>query len=251
MRKIIRQFLKQVIVIVILIALVSILNTVFVKSSIRGDYDTVTAGITKGATAREIKNYLEASFKEELDFNKKIEVDAVGSFNTEFRIKSQSIIDDERDFMDIKLKDKYEEANLSVVTKNPEANFRVDIIMYGVYFLIVLGLGFGALYFLSLLPVDDEINLENIKKTKAQIIEEENLKLHKERKQKIKEEKRAEKEAKKEKKQQIKQDKDKTISKDKSNENKIKSKEKTNKGKTKNKEKIKDKSKKKDKKTTK
>lgn len=232
MKKILRQYIKQVIIIVILMTIIAILNTMFVKSSIRGEYDTVTVGITKGAEAREVKRYLKKSFKEELDFNKKIEVEAVGSFGTEFRIKSDSLIADERDFIDIILKDKYEEISVSGITTNPEANYRLDYIMYGVYIIIILGLGFGILYFLSLIPTDEEINVKNIKKRREEIIEEENKKLLKEKrlekKQKQKKKKsKVKKKNKINKKNKIKKSKDKIKKKDKKTRDKKKNEKKT------------------------
>ena len=146
MKKILKQYLKQIIVVVTLLATVSILNTIFTGTSIRGEYDTLTVGVTEGANARELKSYLVKSFKEELKINKKIEVEAVGSFGTEFRVKSDSIVADERDFIDIMLKEKYEDVSVSGITTNPEANYRVDVIMYSIYFLIIASLGFGAVY---------------------------------------------------------------------------------------------------------
>ena len=232
MKKIFKQYLKQVIILIILIATVSILNTMFTKSSIKGDYDTVTVGITAGAEARELKKYLIESFKEELDFKKKIEVEAVGSFGTEFRVKSDSIIADERDFMAVMLKEKYEEASVSGVTTNPEANYRADSIMYTVYFIIIALLGFGAVYFLSMIPINEELSVKNIKKHREQIIEEENRRLIKEKKQN-KKSKKKEKNLKKEKKSKDKSKKEKKEKQKKIKEKKTK--EKKVKNKTKNK----------------
>ncbi len=228
MKKIFKQYLKQVIILIILIATVSILNTMFTKSSIKGDYDTVTVGITAGAEARELKKYLIESFKEELDFKKKIEVEAVGSFGTEFRVKSDSIIADERDFMAVMLKEKYEEASVSGVTTNPEANYRADSIMYTVYFIIIALLGFGAVYFLSMIPINEELSVKNIKKHREQIIEEENRRLIKEKKQN-KKSKKKDKNTEKDKK------KDKNTKKDKKSEGKAKKEKKAKQKKTKEK----------------
>lgn len=245
MKKILKQYLKQVILILILMAAISILNTAFVKSSIRGAYDTVSAGITQGADAREVEKYLKDSFKEELDFKKKLEVEAVGSFGTEFRIKSNSITDDERDFMTIMLNKKYEEASLSTVTNNPEANYRVDYVMYLVYLVIILIIGALATYFLYLIPVDDEVNIKNIKKTREELIKEENFKLEKEERKRIKEQKKQEKQKRKEKRKKEKKQKqnkevkvkDKKVKKTK--ENKEKKKEKKTEKKIKKDKKIK------------
>ena len=228
MKKIFKQYLKQVIILIILIATVSILNTMFTKSSIKGDYDTVTVGITAGAEARELKKYLIESFKEELDFKKKIEVEAVGSFGTEFRVKSDFIIADERDFMAVMLKEKYEEASVSGVTTNPEANYRADSIMYTVYFIIIALLGFGAVYFLSMIPINEELSVKNIKKHREQIIEEENRRLIKEKKQN-KKSKKKDKNTEKDKK------KDKNTKKDKKSEGKAKKEKKAKQKKTKEK----------------
>lgn len=197
MKKIFKQFFKQIIILIILIASVLILNMIFVGTSIKGDYDVITAGITKGADTREVEKYLKDIFKQELDYNKKIEVEAVGSFGTEFRIKSDSFTNDERDFMSIMMKEKYEDATLSAVSNNPEANYRVDYIMYGTYLIIILVVGFISLYFLYLIPINDEITIKNIKKTKDELIKEENLKLDKKERKRIKEEKKKEKQYKK------------------------------------------------------
>lgn len=222
MKKIIKQYLRQVIILVILIVLVVILTNFFTGTSIKGNYDTVTVGITKGANAREIQKYLIESFKKELDCNKKIEVEAVGSFGTEFRIKSDSIISEERDFMDIVLKDKYEEAHLSGITNNPEANYRVDYIMYTIYFTIVLILGFGAVYFLNLITIKEEISVINIKKNKEELIEKENIKKDKEKRTKRKLEKQNIKEENKKEKLNKKNIKKENKSKDKKNKEKNK-----------------------------
>lgn len=179
MKKILKQYLKQIIVVVTLLATVSILNLIFTGTSIRGEYDTVTVGVTEGTDARELKSYLLKSFKEELKINKKIEVEAVGSFGTEFRVKSDSIVADERDFIDIMLKEKYEDVSVSGITTNPEANYRVDVIMYSIYFLIIASLGFGAVYFLNLIPIDNEVNIKNIKKQREEIVKEEKKKPNK------------------------------------------------------------------------
>ena len=79
--------------------------------------------------------------------------------------------------------EKYEEASVSGVTTNPEANYRADSIMYTVYFIIIALLGFGAVYFLSMIPINEELSVKNIKKHREQIIEEENRRLIKEKKQ--------------------------------------------------------------------
>ena len=195
MKKILKQYLKQIIVVVTLLATVSILNLIFTGTSIRGEYDTVTVGVTEGTDARELKSYLLKSFKEELKINKKIEVEAVGSFGTEFRVKSDSIVADERDFIDIMLKEKYEDVSVSGITTNPEANYRVDVIMYSIYFLIIASLGFGAVYFLNLIPIDNEVNIKNIKKQREEIVKEEKKKpnkvskIEKSKKEKTKKEK--------------------------------------------------------------
>lgn len=203
MKIILKKYLKQIAILIILIAFVSVLHTAFVKSSIRGSYATVTVGITKGTSARELNKYLKESFKKELEFNKKLEIEAVGSFGTEFRLKSDSLIKEEKEFIETKLKEKYEEAHVSDITTNPEANYRLDYIMYFVYFIIIVVLGGILVYILYLLPVDDDLSIESIKTRRNEIIQEdkdERFKLSKQEKQelkkKIKEEKLAKKEAK-------------------------------------------------------
>lgn len=236
MKKIIRQYLKQILILILIIALVAILNNIFVKSSIRGDYDTITVGITKGADAREVKKYLVNAFKEEFDFKKKLDVEAVGSFQTEFRIKSNTIVEEERDFIKIELEKEYGEVGVSVITQNPEANYRVDIIMYGLYFLIIAVLGFGAVYFLNIIPMEEEVNVKNIKKRREEIIEEENKRIAKEKKQKAKKDKVKKDKIKKDKvkKDKDKKDKVKKDKKDKDKKDKVK-KDKVKKDKTKSK----------------
>ena len=155
MKKIIKQYIKQIIILIVIMAIVSILNAIFVKSSIRGDYETVTIGITKGAEAREVKKNIVEAFKKE-DIKKKYEIEAVGSFGTEFRLKAKEISDDERNFIIEVLEKEYEEVHVSLLEKNPEANYDADIIMYIVYFVIVMGTGFVAIYFLDKLDFEEE-----------------------------------------------------------------------------------------------
>lgn len=197
MNKILKQFLKQVALVLILIATVAVLNTVFVKSSIKGDYETVTVGITKGTNGRELQKYLKDSFKTELNHNKKIEVDSVGLFGTEFRIKSDKIVEEEKDFIETKIKDRYGDTSISAVTTNPEANYQISIMMYIIYFVIIVALAYVIIYMLYMIPVDEELSIDNIKKNREQIIEEENKRLKKEKKLQEKEEKKALKDKKK------------------------------------------------------
>ena len=163
MNKLLKQFSKQIFLILILIMIVIVLNNIFVKSSFKGNYDSLNIGIKEGAERREIESFLKKSFKEDFDYKKKLEVETIGSFGTEFRIKSSELFEEEKDYIKSKLEEKYEEVNVTAITTELQTNYKIGILIYLIYFVVIVILSFLSFYMLSLIPIVEEKNINNFK----------------------------------------------------------------------------------------
>lgn len=150
MKKILTNVLKQILILLIILSAIIMLYKVFVLGNIKGNYNSVVVLYDKEKDIRQEAKFLEEKFKE-ANNPKIIEIDAVGNFGNEHRIKSSNISEDESKFIENKLKERYpdEKINVSLIYNNMAANYSYNYIMYLIYFLIIVVLTFAATFMIT------------------------------------------------------------------------------------------------------
>lgn len=181
MKKVFKDFFKQVLLLAIIIAMVLVIETIFINTKIKGNYDYVKVGFDREVNIKEMQQYLRQEFVN-LGNRKIIEVEQLGKFGKEFRVKSPNIQNEEKDMIKAKLIEKYgDKVTVSEQFKGETLSNRYLYLVYVQYVAIIL-----VFTFLSLLFINGTVDKDEQKEVIEVIKKEEDKKEKKDKNRKNK-----------------------------------------------------------------